>query len=108
MTTVLPDRAIGGSPQFAYSFHQLNADGSQGALADPSSLVFTIASEDNSVVLRYTYGVDAELVRDSEGQYHVYVTLTVAGVWEGRWIPSGNGTEPTDFKLGVTGSRLYP
>jgi hypothetical protein len=38
----------------------------------------------------YTYGVDAALIRDNTGQYHLAVEPTITGVWKYRF--EGNTT----------------
>ncbi len=38
-----------------------------------------------------TYGVDAALVKDSVGNYHVDIDASIEGAWYVRWYSTGTG-----------------
>jgi hypothetical protein len=68
------------------------------ALEDPTVLVFRWKEPDGTIT-SYTYGVDAELVRDALGLYHVDRTLNAAGIHTWRWKASGLVTDADEKKL---------
>lgn len=55
-----------------------------GNAADPGTLVLKIKTPSGSVT-PYTFGSDAELVRDSLGNYHADIPLDASGQWAYRW-----------------------
>jgi len=55
-----------------------------GSVVDPSALTFRYKRPSGSVTI-YTYGTDAELVRDSTGVYYVDITTTEKGTWSYRF-----------------------
>ena len=57
---------------------------STGSAVDPGALTVTVQTP-AGVQTTYTYGTDAELVKDSTGNYHCDVTATSAGKWRFRW-----------------------
>lgn len=59
-----------------------------GAATDPSTVVFKVRTPSGSETT-YTYGVDAAVVKDATGTYHVDVTLTAAKRWSFRWNGTG-------------------
>jgi hypothetical protein len=54
------------------------------ALIDPSTVKLVITKPDGTV-LRYTYGVDAQVTRLSVGLYQCLVVADVAGTWQYHW-----------------------
>lgn len=58
---------------------------------DPSALTFELLSPQGNRV-RYVYATDAELIKDSAGDYHVDYVLDEPGTWHWRW--EGTGTAP--------------
>lgn len=60
-------------------------------LDDPSTVVFKLRSPAPSVTT-YTYGVDAEVVRQGPGHYYVDVQFDQAGKWYYRFEGSGDVT----------------
>jgi hypothetical protein len=60
-----------------------------GVEADPSA-VYAVVKEPGEAAVTYTYGTDAELVRDSVGNYHLDQGLETAGIWAVRWHSTGN------------------
>ena len=63
--------------------------GEDGEAADPSA-VYAVVKEPGEAAITYTYGTDAELVRDSVGNYHLDQGLETAGIWAVRWYSTGN------------------
>jgi len=59
-----------------------------GAAQDPSTVRFKFKDPANTVTT-YTYPTDAQLVRDSTGNYHVDVDASISGEWDYRWEGSG-------------------
>lgn len=68
------DYIVGQRPRFDF---QIRDD---HVLVDPSTLTFMFEKPDG-VVTTYVYGVDAELVKDATGKFHVELTLDQAGTW---------------------------
>jgi hypothetical protein len=76
------------------------------ALADPTAVVFRLYIPGNTVVV-YTYGVNAQLVRDSTGVYHVdYTTSHYPGDWVVRWEGTGACEAATEKAFRVWDSRV--
>jgi hypothetical protein len=57
---------------------------------DPTA-VFCEVRTPAGVETTYTYGVDAGLVKDSVGNYHLNVSATARGTWPYRWYSTGTG-----------------
>jgi hypothetical protein len=57
---------------------------SDGAAQDPGGVTFEFQDPSENEVI-YTYGTDAELVKDSTGNYHVDLTIDEAGYWYYRF-----------------------
>lgn len=60
----------------------------QGAAVDPLTLTFEVGPKDGTPTA-YTYGTDAEVVRDGVGLYHLDFTFPSAGVWAYRVQTTG-------------------
>lgn len=56
---------------------------------DPTTVTFKLFSPDGTVKATYVYGTDAELEKDSTGDYHVEVTPDEPGRWTYHWITTG-------------------
>lgn len=102
MTTVT-SVSVGSTPAFNYTFVDANNNP-----ADPTTLKFHITSPGNGTDVTYTYGTDAELTKVSVGVYKVYYTVNETGTWNYSFLPSGNGTSPTDGTLTVTTRVIFP
>ena len=74
---------------------------SAGAVSDPGTLLFTWRTPTGTYGT-YTYGVDAEVVKDGSGTYHVDLEPTVIGNWWYRWTATGTPTEVTEDHFAVT------
>lgn len=73
---------------------------SAGDAADPTGLTFTLQPPDG-VTVTYVYGTDAELVKDSVGNYHVDITLAQAGRHAYKFTATGANGQMTDGELYV-------
>jgi hypothetical protein len=73
---------------------------SAGNLVDPSVVKFRVRTP-AAVVTEFTYGTDADLVKDSAGVYHFDVALVTAGLWKYRWISTGIGAAAKVVQLDV-------
>ena len=62
-------------------------------LADPSTLAFRLYLPDGSII-NYTYGTDGQLVRESQGKYHVNYVIVQQGQHRYAWLPTGNAAQP--------------
>src|SRR4051812_27533596 len=61
-----------------------------GVALDPTTVIITIVRPDgerNS----YTYGTDADVIKDSTGNYHINVSATIPGTWVYWWHSTGTG-----------------
>lgn len=61
---------------------------SSDVATDPTAITFAWRIEGGTVIT-FTSGVDAELVNDSTGNYHVDLTLAAAGIYYIRWLGTG-------------------
>lgn len=61
-----------------------------GAATDPSA-VFAKYTTPAGTVTTLTYGVDAALVKDSTGNYHVDIDASSVGTWTYRFYSTGTG-----------------
>jgi hypothetical protein len=60
------------------------------ALIDPSTVAFRIKTPSN-IVTMYTFGTDAELIKDSVGNYHIDISVMESGDWYYRFESTGTG-----------------
>jgi hypothetical protein len=77
------DYVVGQRPRFSAQFRL------GSTLTDPTTLKFIYKKPTASSPTVLVYGVDAELVRESTGKYHVDLLLDVAGLWKWRYESSG-------------------
>lgn len=54
------------------------------AAQDPGALRLMVKPPTGATTI-YTYGTDAEVVRDAAGAYHADIALIAAGQWRWRW-----------------------
>lgn len=57
---------------------------------DPDDVFFSVKTP-APVLTTYEYGVDAEVVKDSVGHYHIDLNANEVGVWYVRPFSEGNG-----------------
>ena len=86
---------------------RLNAvfrDAETGQMEDPGTLVFKLRGPCSETA--YTYGTDAEVVKDSTGTYHIDVTPNHGGRWFYRWVSTGAGAGAVEGDFNVQRSRF--
>lgn len=76
-----------------------------GTGIDPDD-VFVKYKDPSGNVTTLTYGTDAELVRDSAGNYHVDVDADEAGHWDYRFYSTGTGQAAEEAFFRVDDSRF--
>ena len=59
-----------------------------GADTDPTGVTFAFTTP-AGVITTYVYLTDAQLVKDSVGNYHVDLTVNEAGMYYYRWAGTG-------------------
>jgi hypothetical protein len=69
----------------------INLQNAAEADVDPATLTFKLMSPDG-VETTYVYGTDAEITKQSVGDYTARITPDKAGRWHYRWITTGSGT----------------
>lgn len=62
----------------------LSAATPSGAPIDPASVLVKIKAPDGTVTT-HAYGIDAEVVRDAAGKYHMHQEFSAVGKWAWRW-----------------------
>lgn len=76
-----------------------------GAAVDPTTVTFKF-KKPASAETEYVYPTDAELVKDSTGNYHVDLTLDTAGKWYYRWAGTGANVAADEGELTVQASHF--
>lgn len=76
-----------------------------GAAVDPGALLLKVKAPGGAVAT-YSYGADAELVRDSLGHYHAAIPLPVAGQWAYRWDLVAPNAGAAEGVISVQKSRV--
>lgn len=76
-----------------------------GQVADPGALRLMLKAPASGVTT-YTYGVDAEVVRESEGRYHADIQVTAAGIWPYRWELDAPNAGAVEGVINVLKSRV--
>lgn len=76
-----------------------------GNVQDPTTVIFKMREPDGTITT-YTYNVDDEAVRSSEGVYYVDVSATSHGVWSYRWAGTGTGQAAGETQFRVYDSRF--
>lgn len=62
-----------------------------GGTATDAGTVYAHYRDPAGTATTYTYGSDAELVKDSTGVYHVDISAALAGTWYYRFYSTGSG-----------------
>lgn len=60
------------------------------AAIDPTAVLMNVKPPTGDL-LSYTYGVGADIVKDSVGNYHLDIDITESGLWRHRWYSTGTG-----------------
>jgi len=61
-----------------------------GTATDPGAVFLKVKDPSGNTTI-YTYGTDAELLKDSTGNYHIDVDANQSGRWQYRFWSSGSG-----------------
>jgi hypothetical protein len=72
---------------------------------DPTTVTFTIKTPTGTETT-YIYGVDAEVVKESAGVFHVDVMLTEPGVWVWSWVGTGAVAQTDEGQFWVQPSDI--
>lgn len=75
------------------------------AALDPTAVFFEYKDPAGTVV-PYEYGVDAALVKDATGNYHVDVDANAAGKWFYRFYSTGAGQAAEEGAFKVRRSKF--
>jgi ABC-type Fe3+ transport system substrate-binding protein len=59
-----------------------------GNPTDPTAVTLKVKAPGTAVVT-YTFGVGGTIVKDSTGNYHADIDITVPGKWHYRWTGTG-------------------
>lgn len=59
-----------------------------GTATDPTAVSLKVIAPDGTQTT-YVYGTDAEVVKDSTGNYHADLSVSAAGDWHYQWIGTG-------------------
>lgn len=78
---------------------------SAGTALDPAVVKFKFTNP-AGVTTTYTFGTDAQLVKDSTGNYHVDLDASVKGTFRYRWFSTGNGQAAGEHKFFVKTSAF--
>ena len=76
-----------------------------GAYHDPTAIYVKYA-DPGGTATTLQYGVDAAVICDSEGHYHVDVDIDEAGNWPYRWYATGTGRSAGEARLVVKRSTV--
>jgi uncharacterized protein YfaS (alpha-2-macroglobulin family) len=60
-----------------------------GQQIDPATVKFSVKPP-NGIVTTYTYGIDAQLVRESQGNYRIDINANAPGLWHYRFFSTGS------------------
>lgn len=84
-----------------------NFQNSADADIDPTTVTFKLFSP-SAGTTSYVYGTDAEISKDSTGDYYIDVTPTEAGRYVYRWVTTGtNQNLAVEGNFVVTASPFY-
>jgi len=72
---------------------------------DPTAVYFKFKDPGGNITT-YTYGSDAELVKDSTGNYHVDVNADEVGTWYYRFYSTGTGQAAGESEFDIQPSRF--
>lgn len=78
---------------------------SDGNATDPTVVLFKFQNPAGTET-SYTYGVDAELVKDSTGNYHVDINANAVGTWYYRFYSTGTGQAADESAFIVADSEF--
>jgi hypothetical protein len=76
-----------------------------GVALDPPSVVAKVQTPEG-VETSYTYGVDAAVVRETLGVYHLWIETLTAGIYVCRWKGDGSVRVANEKEFNVTASKF--
>lgn len=74
-----------------------------GTAIDPTVVAFTYRVDAGDPTV-YTYPTDAQLVKDSTGNYHVDISADTEGTYHWRFYSTGTGKAAFEGRFAVTNS----
>ena len=87
----MTDYILGNRINIAVSF--TDAD---GVAADPTTVTLYLKEHNATTETVYVYPTDAEITKDSVGEYHAVVEPTTTGWWLYRWTGEGAAVGATE------------
>jgi len=91
----------GSLVRVSFEFRQESDD----SLHDPTAVFFTWKVNDGTATL-LTYLIDAALVKDATGQYHVDIDASAAGIYKTRAYATGTGQSAEERHFEATSNFL--
>lgn len=83
-----------------------NFQNQSGTDVDPGVVTVKVKNPIGAVTA-YVYGTDAEVIRDSAGNYHADIAADKEGVWFYRWEGSGVNKGAGEDSFTVADSQFY-
>lgn len=77
-----------------------------GAAVDPAAVTCRVKNPEGTDST-YVYGTNAELVRDSQGNYHLDIDANVEGLWTYRFEGTGTNQGAGEGEFTVRDSAFY-
>lgn len=83
---------LGSQPRFSASFQVAGTD------TDPTTTTFRYLEPDGTENA-LAYGIDAEVIRDATGRFHVDIRLEKSGVYYVRWVGTGSAAAASEYAV---------
>src|SRR4051812_34729221 len=80
-----------------------------GVATDPDTVIFTVerySPPPPSAIQTYTYGTDAEVIKDATGTYHLEYLVAAQGTY--LWRAAGTGAVQRAFEGWFTATTYFP
>lgn len=87
----MTDYVFGNLVRIAVSFED-----TAGAPVDPTTLTLYLKRHNAATETVYVYGTDAEIEKDSTGEYHTTLAPSEPGWWFYRWVGEGDAIGATE------------
>ena len=78
---------------------------SAGVNVDPTAVIFKFMNPAGTITT-YTYGVDAALVKEETGVYHVDIDASASGTWYYRFESTGTGQAADEAQFEIYESEF--
>ena len=75
------------------------------AAVDPTTVTVKHKTPDGTITTK-VYLTDAEVIKDSTGNYHIDVSVATYGVWRYRWIGTGAAQAAAEAEFLVAQSEF--